>query len=356
MIGITGFGVYLPRGRIGLRELRAICPAGVVEAMEARGLRDVAVCQPDEDPVTMSYEACDAALLSANRPPAARIGCLVIGADEPAGPAPAGAATVANLLGLGVRCHVSELAQPGLAGLTSLYLAYCQVRSKAIDLGLAAGVDVRRAARRTGQPALASAAAALVLGRRAPELLATIDAWRFRRDTAPATADRVSTTASRRAPEMAAGGQAAGEPEAEPACVTVVRELFAQHHMRAADFAHAVFTQPGAREPLATGAALGFTERQLRAGLLVGEVGHAPGAGVLLGLAAALDRSEPGERLLVAAGEPAFGAHCFTLTVREPILAARPRTTPVREILSAQRRLSAAEAAQACLGHGSTAR
>lgn len=324
MIGIVAYGASVPRGRIAAAEL---CAARLAqgERSSAAGVRKLAVASADQDGLTLGLEAGRAALRRSGPVDAVRIGAVVVGSNEPLPPDAPESLRVAEALDANPHGHASRLQQPAMAGMLALNSTYCQVRSKAVDLGLALGVDLWPL---TAQPPLrpwwASAAAALLLGRREAELIATIDAVASRRSVVPGAADT---------PADVSGTGAGGLGPAGRQAVWLVRELFARQRFCAADFHHAVLPQPDAHTPPAIAKALGFAERQLAGGLYVSRVGAAPNAGVLLGLALVLDKAEPGQRVLVCDSDAAYGADVWALTVTARVADAQAAGPRVRQML-----------------------
>jgi len=80
------------------------------------------------------------------------------------------------------------------------------------------------------------------------------------------------------------------------------------------DFACVAISQPDGFLPLSIGTEVGFTEQQLKPGMLAGEVGDFGSASPLLSLEAILDTAKAGERLLLVSY--GFGAGCDIISLR----------------------------------------
>lgn len=86
-----------------------------------------------------------------------------------------------------------------------------------------------------------------------------------------------------------------------------------------ADYQHAVFHQPNGKFPQRVAKMLGFTDKQIEAGLLTPQIGNTYSGAVPLGLSAVLDIARPGDRLFVVAYGSGAGADGFDMTVTESI-------------------------------------
>jgi 3-hydroxy-3-methylglutaryl CoA synthase len=87
-----------------------------------------------------------------------------------------------------------------------------------------------------------------------------------------------------------------------------IRGVLEAHDLDVSDVTHAVLPQDDVKTAWRTGKGLGFSTDQLAAGFLVKRLGFAGAAATPLGLAAALDESEPGDRLVVASYGAGHGA------------------------------------------------
>ncbi len=81
------------------------------------------------------------------------------------------------------------------------------------------------------------------------------------------------------------------------------------------DYAHVVIQQPDARAPGSVAAKLGFQDPQLAAGLISAKLGDLGAASAPMGLAAALEASKPGDRILVVSYGSGAGSDALSFTV-----------------------------------------
>ena len=86
-----------------------------------------------------------------------------------------------------------------------------------------------------------------------------------------------------------------------------------------ADYGHVVFHQPNGKFPLRVGKQLGFSDAQMRFGLVTPAIGNTYSGAALLGLANVLDHAGPGERILVVGYGSGAGSDAFDLETTEEI-------------------------------------
>ncbi|EQD68786.1 hydroxymethylglutaryl-CoA synthase, partial [mine drainage metagenome] len=85
------------------------------------------------------------------------------------------------------------------------------------------------------------------------------------------------------------------------------------------DYRHVVFHQPNGKFPQRMGKTMGFTEEQMRYGLVTPYLGNTYSGAALLGLANVLDHADPGDRILVVGYGSGAGSDAFDLTVTDRI-------------------------------------
>jgi hydroxymethylglutaryl-CoA synthase len=96
-----------------------------------------------------------------------------------------------------------------------------------------------------------------------------------------------------------------------------------------ADYRYAVFHQPNSKFPQRAAELLGFSDDQIRAGLLVSKIGNTYAGSALIGLTAVLDEAEPGDQILVVSFGSGAGSDAFRIVATEKLPARRalaPRT------------------------------
>ncbi len=313
-VGITGYGVYIPRYRIPAREIARIWTDGQngvpVEAKSVPG--------PDEDTITMSIEAARNALARAAIS-AAALGAVWIGSEShPYSVKPSGT-VVADALGAGPWVSAADWEFACKAGSEALTAAMALVGSGMQRYALAIGADTAQGRPGDALEYTASAGAAALIVGPASEALATIDA----------TISYVTDTPDfyRRAdrPYPVHGNRFTGEPAYFHQIQSAATELLRQLNRTAADFTYAVFHQPNAKFPQAVAKRLGFTDAQIAPGLLSPQIGNTYSGAALIGLCAILDIAKPGDTIFVTSYGSGAGSDAYALTVTDAILERRER-------------------------------
>ena len=333
MVGIVGYGAYIPRNRIKLEEIASTWGADAAAFKRGLLLHEKSVPSPDQDTLTMSVEAARKAMRRAGSPDPQRIGCVYVGSESHAYAVKPDGTTVAEALGATPHCHTADLEFACKAGTEGLYLAYCQVKAAEIDLGLAVGGDTSQGAPGDALEYAASAgAAAFLVGNEQDKIIATIDAthtymtdtpdfWRREHEFYPQHAGRFT-----------------GEPAYFKHTLSATREIMEQLKLRPADLAYAVFHQPNGKFPQRAGRTLGFTDQQLEPGWLSPWLGNTYSGASPVGLTAILDVSKPGDRVLLCSYGSGAGSDSFVFTVTERINAARDLAEHTRPQLDEKKR------------------
>ncbi len=87
----------------------------------------------------------------------------------------------------------------------------------------------------------------------------------------------------------------------------------------AKDYTYAVFHQPNGKFPTRVAKQLGFTDPQIKTGLLAPLIGNTYSGAVPLGLAAILDEAKAGDRIFAVAYGSGAGSDAFDIHVTDEI-------------------------------------
>ncbi len=85
------------------------------------------------------------------------------------------------------------------------------------------------------------------------------------------------------------------------------------------DYQHVVFHQPNGKFPQRIGKSLGFSEAQMKYGLVTPWIGNTYSGAALIGLANVLDHAKGGDRVLVVGYGSGAGSDAFDVTVTDRI-------------------------------------
>lgn len=169
--GIEALSVHVPRYFIDLRTLareREIDPAKYVTGL---GLRRMAVCAEDEDPVTMAADAC-AGLLGRYDVDPGSIGLLVVGTESGVDGSKPVAAYVHGLLGLPVACRTFDTQHACYSTTAALRMAigWCATFGRGRKALVVATDVARYELGSPGEPTQGAGSVAMLVGDE-PELL-----------------------------------------------------------------------------------------------------------------------------------------------------------------------------------------
>ncbi|HEX9373882.1 MAG TPA: hydroxymethylglutaryl-CoA synthase [Roseiflexaceae bacterium] len=313
-VGITGYGVYIPRYRIAAREIARIWTDG----QGGLPVDSKSIPGPDEDTITMATEAARHALTRAGVG-GDQLSAVWVGSEShPYSVKPSGT-IVAEALGATPWVSAADWEFACKAGSEALTAGMGLVGSGMARYVLAIGADTAQGRPGDALEYTASAgAAALVVGA-ADDALAVIEG----------TCSYVSDTPDffRRADKAypVHGNRFTGEPAYFAQIRQAATHLMEQLVTKASDYTYAVFHQPNARFPQTVGKQLGFTPQQLAPGWLSPKIGNTYSAAALLGLCAILDVAQPGETIFVTSYGSGSGSDAYALRVTAAIAERRAR-------------------------------
>jgi hydroxymethylglutaryl-CoA synthase len=100
------------------------------------------------------------------------------------------------------------------------------------------------------------------------------------------------------------------------------------------DYDFVVLHQPNLKFPQRAAKMCGFTDAQIKTGLLVGEIGNTYAGCALIGLSAVLDIAEPGQRILLVSFGSGAGSDAFGLTVTERVRERQAKAPKTRDYIA----------------------
>ncbi len=291
MVGIVGYGSYIPMHRIRVEEIAAQWGTDAESYKKGLLVEEKSVPAPDQDTITMSVEAARRALARAEIDPV-KIGAVYVGSEShPYAVKPSGT-TVAEALAATPDIHCADLEFACKAGSEGMHIALRLVESGEMEYALAIGADTSQGAPGDALEYTASAgAAAYIMGDK--DLIAvcehtysymtdTPDFWRREHQFYPQHAGRFT-----------------GEPAYFKQTLNCTKNILAKSGHKPEDFAFAVFHQPNGKFPTRAAKMLGFTSEQIKTGLLCPKIGNTYSGSSPLGLTAVLDKAKPGDLVLM---------------------------------------------------------
>ncbi|NOZ59877.1 MAG: hydroxymethylglutaryl-CoA synthase [Euryarchaeota archaeon] len=325
-MGITGYGVYIPRYRIRVEEIARVwgSDAGTIKASLKIG--EKAVPALDEDAATIAVEAARNALRRAQVDPG-KIGAIYVGSESH----PYAVKPTATIVAAAIRAEpeltAADYEFACKAGTAGVQTCMGLVASGMIEYGLAIGADTAQGA--PGDPleyTAAAGGAAFVVGRH--KLVASIEAtYSYTTDT-PDFWRREGQAYPRH------GGRFTGLPAYFKHVYSAAKGLMDRLGLEPGDFTYAVFHQPNGKFPRVVAKRLGFSSEQVEPGILVDRIGNTYSGSSLLGLAKLLDIAEPGDRILVASFGSGAGSDAFSVVVEPAIEEKRALAPSVEDYIA----------------------
>jgi len=329
MIGIVGYGAYVPRYRIKAEVIAQQWGADPEAVKRGLQLVEKTVPGPDEDTITISVEAAKNALRRAQIDPR-EIGAVYIGSEShPYAVKPSGTVLI-DALGIGPNVHVASYEFACKAGTEAMYVAYSHVKSGEMKYAMGIGADTSQGAPGDALEYSASAGgAAFIMGgeRVIAEILFTHsytsdtpDFWRREGEFYPRH-----------------GGRYTGDPAYFRHIVEAGKALLEKSKMAPEDFQYAVFHMPNGKFPMEVGKRLGFKRDQLEVGWIVPLMGNTYSGSSPTGLAAILDVAKAGDLIFMVSFGSGAGSDGFVFRVTDELSKVQNRAVKVREMLGANK-------------------
>ena len=336
VVGIVGYGAYIPRFRIRAEEIAKIWGTDSESAKKMKGEKSVP--NLDEDAVTLAVEASRFALARAGISPE-KIGAVYVGSESHPYIVKSTSAIVAEAIQATPVMTAADLEFACKAGTAGFQAIMGLIESGMIEYGLGIGTDTAQ-----GRPGdeleytAAAGAGAFIFGRTG--LVAEIEGtYSYTTDT-PDFWRREGEQFPRHA------GRFTGDPSYFKHVISATKDMMEKLGTKVSDYDYFVFHQPNEKFPLQAAATLGIPKEKLLAGLLFPSIGNTYSAAVPLGLAAILDAAKPGDRILATSYGSGAGSDCFSITVKDMIDEKRGLAPLVRQMISEKSYLNYAQYAK----------
>jgi hydroxymethylglutaryl-CoA synthase len=325
--GIVSYGAYVPRYRITPAEIGQVWGTDGTAMGQGLGIERKSVPAPDEDTITISTEALRTALVRGAIDPQ-ELGALYIGSESHPYAVRPSSTVVAQAVGATPFLTAADFEFACKAGTAAIQTCLGLVGAKMIRYGVAIGADTSQGAPGDALEYSASAGgAAFVIGRehviaRVHRTLSyttdTPDFWRREGQRYPSH-----------------GGRFTGEPAYFRHVTECAHKIMEASGTTSKDYQHVVFHQPNGKFPVRVGKTLGFSDAQMKKGLVTPRIGNTYSGAAPIGLANVLDSARSGERVLVVGYGSGAGSDAFDIETTEEIERFdRSFGTPVEEFLS----------------------
>ena len=316
--GIVSYGAYVPRYRITPEEIGKVWGADGAAMGVGLNVHRKSVPAPDEDTITISTEALRIALARGAIDPQ-QIGAVYVGSESHPYAVKPTATVVAQAVGATPNLTAADFEFACKAGTAAIQTCLGMVGADMIRYGVAIGSDTSQGAPGDALEYSASAGgAAFVIGK--DRVIARVEG------TLSYTTDTPDFWRREGQRYPSHGGRFTGEPAYFRHVTECARRMMDSSGSKPEDYRHVVFHQPNGKFPQRVGKQLGFSEAQMRHGLVTPYIGNTYSGAALLGLANVLDHATPGERILVVGYGSGAGSDAFDLETTDE-LARFDRTT-----------------------------
>ena len=322
-VGIVGYGAYVPRYRLPASEVARVWTGGD----GALPIKEKAVPGADEDVATMSIEASRNALNRAEIDPT-RIRAVWVGSESHPYAVKPTSTLVAEALGIVPHTLAADWQFACKAGTEAMQAAIGFVGSGMADYALAIGMDTAQGRPGDALEYTAGAGGAAYLLGPSEESLAVIEgSYSFVTDT-PDFWRRQHA----KYPEH--GQRFTGEPAYFKHITGAAETYMELAGASPKDYDFVVLHQPNLKFPQRAAKMCGFTDAQIKTGLLVGEIGNTYAGCAMIGLSAVLDVAEPGQRILLVSFGSGAGSDAFGLTVTDKVRERQAKAPRTRDYIA----------------------
>lgn len=313
MIGIIGYGAYIPLYRIKTEEIARMWGRDAQNVKKGLLIEEKSVPAIDEDTITMSVEASLNALKRANINPK-DVGAIYCGSETPAYAVKPNITTIGETIGATPNFTGADLEFACKAGTAAIQICMGLVKANYIKYGLAIGSDTAKYhLEDIGDHSTGAGAAAFLIGNKENEIIAEIegtyscttdtpDFWRRDQEKCPWHAERFT-----------------GGPAYFKHTIFATKTLMKKLDLKPSDIDHAVFHSPNGKFVVKSAKALGFDKEKIKTGFIVNKIGNTYSAASLLSLTAVLDKAKPGERILMTSFGSGAGSDSFSIKVTDKI-------------------------------------
>jgi hydroxymethylglutaryl-CoA synthase len=309
--GIVSYGAYVPRYRITPAEIGRVWGVDGEGMGQGLNVHRKSVPAPDEDTITISTEALRTALIRGAIDPQ-QIGALYVGSESHPYAVKPTATVVSQAVGATPNLTAADFEFACKAGTAAIQTCLGMVGAQMIRYGVAIGTDTSQGAPGDALEYSASAGgAAFVIGRE--NVIARVHR------TVSYTTDTPDFWRREGQRYPSHGGRFTGEPAYFKHVTECAHRMFEAVGSAPKDYAHVVFHQPNGKFPQRVGKQLGFTDGQMRYGLVTPYIGNTYSGAALIGLANVLDHAKPGERILMVGYGSGAGSDAFDLEATDAV-------------------------------------
>ena len=325
MLGIVGYGAHVPSYRIKVEEIAKVWGDDPVALSNGLVVNEKSVPSADEDTATIAVTAARYALARAQIDPS-KIGAVYVGSESHPYAVKPTASIVAEAVCATPKLTAADLEFACKAGTAGIQMSMGLVDSGMVEYALSIGADTSQGAPGDALEYTASAGgAAYIIGNK--NTIADID------HTCSFTTDTPDFYRREGQDYPSHGGRFTGEPAYFKHVLSTAKMLFEETDSKPEDYDYACFHQPNGKFYLRAGKKLGFTNDQIKQGLLTPNIGNTYSGAVPLALSNILDVAEPGDKIFVVSYGSGAGSDGFSITVKDEIEQRRDLAPKTQEII-----------------------
>lgn len=314
-VGITGYGVYIPKYRISVNEIASVWHEDGPLMSKSLNVIEKSVPDLDEDTITISVMATRNAMARA-KISATDIGAIYVGSESHPYAVKPSAVTVGEAIGATPVMTAADFEFACKAGSAAMQAAIGLVKSGEIIQGLAVGADCAQG--RPGDPleyTASAGGAAFIFGTQ--NLIAKLEGmYSFTTDTPDFWRREGANYPSH-------AGRFTGKPAYFKHTLSATEGLLKKLDLSIDDVDRFSFHQPNGRFPISVSKMLGIPIEKVKDSLCVVKIGNTYSGASLVGLAYQLDLAKPGERILCTSYGSGAGSDSFSFVVTEEIVERR---------------------------------
>lgn len=325
-VGIVSYGVYIPRYRIKVEEIAKVWGANANSIIDGLMVYEKSVPDMDEDTITIAVEAARYAINRAGINPE-KIGAIYTGSESHPYAVKPSSTVVAEAVGATPDLTLADFEFACKAGTAAIQTCMGMVDSGMIELGMAIGSDVSQGAPGDALEYTAAAGGvAYIIGKK--NQVAKIES------TYSFTTDTPDFWRREGMPYPEHGGRFTGEPGYFKHVTSAAQGLMKRMGTKPSDYDYAIFHQPNGKFPTRVAKMLGFTNEQIKPGLVVPRLGNTYSGSCMMGLAATLDIAKPEDRIFMTSFGSGAGSDAFSFEVTDKIEEIRNGAPGVEKMLA----------------------
>lgn len=329
MIGIVGYGSYLPRYRIKVEDIAHQWGRDADTIKKGLQLKEKTVPGMDEDTITISVEAARNALKRAGIDPE-KIGAVYVGSESHPYAVKPSATAVAEALGIVPEVHIASFEFACKAGTEAMFVAYGLVKAGLMEYAMGIGTDTSQGAPGDALEFSASAGGSAYIFGKDKVVVDVLETYSYATDT-PDFWRREHQFYPRH------GGRFTGEPAYFKHIYNAGQGILKKSGLKPADFKYAIFHMPNGKFPMSVGKKLGFEKQQIEPGWIVPLMGNTYSGSSPTGLSAVLDVARPNDMIFLVSFGSGAGSDAFVFKVTDRINEVRDRADKLKDMLENNR-------------------